>query len=113
MNVNIFHSNFDLEIAYKHSDCPDYIVIQDGINSWSDTLRILCGGQDGWGEEIVSSGNGLRVEFVSNKLTSAQGFKATYTTSLIDDQGKMPRFFFKGLTPGELTSCEDDFACLV
>lgn len=111
MIVKFIHSKFDLETAYnKYPDCPDYIVIQDGINSWSDTLKTLCGGQDGWGEEIVSSANGMRVEFVSNKLTSAQGFIATYTTSLIDDQGKMPRFFIKGRAPGELTSSGDDFA---
>ena len=86
--VKFIHSTFDLEIAYnKYPDCPDYVVIRDGINSWSDTLRTLCGGLEGWGEEIVSSRNGMRVEFVSNKLTSAQGFTATYTASLLDDQG--------------------------
>ena len=101
-------------MAYnKYPDCPDYIVIQDGINSWSNTLKTLCGGQDGWEEEIVSSGNGMRVEFVSNKLTSAQGFIATYTTNLIDDQGNMLRFFIKGRSAAELTSSEDDFAHLV
>lgn len=88
--MKFIHSKFELEVAHKkYPDCPDYIVIQDGINSWSTTLKTLCGGQDSWEEEIVSSGNGMRVEFVSNKLTSAPGFTATYTTSLIDDQGKI------------------------
>ena len=108
--VTFIHSKFDLEIAYN---CPDYVAIQDGINSWSNTLRTLCGGQDGWGEEIVSSGNGMRVEFVSNKLTSAPGFTATYTSSLIDDQGKIPRFSFLGQARGKLAACEDDFPHLV
>lgn len=113
--VKFLHSKFDLEIAYnKYPDCSDYIVIRDGINSWSDTLRTLCGGQDGWGEEIVSSRNGMRVEFVSNKLTSAQGFTASYRTSLLDDQGnQMHRGYVQGRTPDKLASCEDDFARLI
>lgn len=79
-----------MEEAYlnKWPDCPDYVIIYDGITSWSTKLTTLCGGQEGWEKEIISSGNGMRVEFVSNGVGSAQGFMAKYTASLIDE-GKL------------------------
>ncbi|KAL9985244.1 hypothetical protein ACROYT_G007621 [Oculina patagonica] len=87
--IKLQFSKFDLEAAYNQwPDCPDYVVIRDGINSWSTKLTALCGGQEGWEKEIVSSGNGMRVEFVSSRFGSAQGFTATYTTSLIDEVEK-------------------------
>lgn len=75
-----------METSYnKWPDCPDYVLILDGINSWSDKLKALCGGQEGWEEEIISSGNGMRVQFVSSRFGSAQGFTATFTTSPVDE----------------------------
>lgn len=76
---------FDLEVSYaKWPNCLDYVVVRDGINSWSDKLKALCGGEEDWEEKIISSGNGMRVEFVSSKDGSATGFTATYTTSPVD-----------------------------
>ena len=66
-------------------DCPDYVIVRDGINSWSKTLKSLCGGQTGWGEEIITSGNVMRVEFKTDRERSAQGFTAEYTTSIISE----------------------------
>lgn len=84
--VHFINSKFDLEESFSTwPDCPDHVVIRDGTNSWSKKLKTLCGGQSDWEDEIESSGNGMRVEFRTNKDHSAAGFFAKYTTSLLHD----------------------------
>ena len=70
-------------------DCPDHVIVRDGINSWSKILKTLCGGQPDWEKEIVSSENSMRVEFVSDRRHLARGFTARYTTSLIPNGNVM------------------------
>ncbi|XP_022783643.1 uncharacterized protein LOC111324362 [Stylophora pistillata] len=77
---------FSLEVSYtKWPNCPDYVIVRDGINSWCDKLKALCGGAEDWNEEIVSTGNGMRVEFESSKNGSASGFMATYKATPVDE----------------------------
>ena len=96
--VYFINSKFDLETSYiTYPDCPDHVVVLDGINSWSDRLKTLCGGQSDWGEEIVSSGDGMRVEFTTDSDYSASGFIAKYSTSLVQN-GKFMEFFLLLMT---------------
>ena len=75
-------------------ECPDYVIVRDGINSWSKPLKSLCGGQTGWEEEIVSSGNVMRVEFNTDRECSAPGFTAEYTASKIS-KGNVKDLYFR------------------
>ena len=65
------------------------MIVRDGMNSWSKVLTTLCGGQSDWEKEIVSSENGMRVEFVSDRCHLARGFTVRYTTSLIPNGNVM------------------------
>ena len=86
MAVHLINSKFDLEASFNSwPNCPDYVIVRDGINSWSKKLKALCGHQSEWEEEISSSGNAMRVEFTTNRKHSASGFTAKYTTSLMSD----------------------------
>lgn len=69
----------------KWPNCPDFVIVLDGVTSWSEKLKALCGGAEGWERKIVSSKNGMRVEFKSNKDGSAPGFMATYTATPVDE----------------------------
>lgn len=77
---------FSLEVSsMKWPNCPDFVIVLDGVTSWSEKLKALCGGAEGWERKIVSSKNGMRVEFKSNKDGSAPGFMATYTATPVDE----------------------------
>lgn len=78
--ITLKFEKFDLE----EFNCLDYIIIRDGTSSWSSRLASLCGGGADSEMELRSSGNGMRVEFVSDRHNSAPGFLVTYTSSLID-----------------------------
>lgn len=74
------------------SNCADYVVIRDGINSWSKKIMSLCGGQDVTELVVRSFGSGMRVEFVSDREISKSGFLASYTSHLIPGNGNYLSF---------------------
>ena len=82
-DIDFINRVFNLEKSYSlWPECPDYVIVRDGINSWSKMLKSLCGGETGWEEEIVSSGNVMRVEFNTDRERSAPGFTAEYTSMI-------------------------------
>ena len=82
-DIDFINRVFNLEKSYSlRPECPDFVIVRDGINSWSKILKSLCGGQTGWEEEIVSSGNVMRVEFNTDRERSAPGFTAEYTSMI-------------------------------
>ncbi|XP_029444624.1 cubilin [Rhinatrema bivittatum] len=70
----------DLRIQ-EHQSCDyDYVAIYNGVRLSSPSLQKLCGNVDP-GTQVKSSGNMMKVIFVSDGLVSNGGFSATYTSS--------------------------------
>ncbi|XP_030055456.1 cubilin isoform X1 [Microcaecilia unicolor] len=70
----------DLRIQEHQSCVNDYVAIYNGFRLRSPSLQKLCGNVDP-GIEVKSSGNMMKVIFVSDGSVSNGGFSATYTSS--------------------------------
>ena len=58
------------------SDSPDQIVVRDGLNATSTVIAQFC--NDINQKEVLSSGNLLYIEFISDDQNQRQGFAATF-----------------------------------
>ncbi|KAG9476560.1 hypothetical protein GDO78_003221 [Eleutherodactylus coqui] len=84
----------DLQLQ-DHQDCNnDYVAVYNGYRSQSPLLEKLCG-TVAPGVTISSSGNTMRVLFITDGSVSSRGFRATFTSmedavcggSLVDPAG--------------------------
>ncbi|XP_062900253.1 cubilin isoform X2 [Mobula hypostoma] len=69
----------DLRLEMHHNCNNDYVGIYNGLHSNSPRLQKYCGIVES-GTQVKSSGNTMRVVFVTDKSTSNRGFNATYTS---------------------------------
>lgn len=75
--VTLKFSMLDIEesIGCKH----DYITVRDGLLQTSPVLHRLCG--KGLPKTILSSSNGISVQFITNNRLEAAGFIIDYAKS--------------------------------
>jgi hypothetical protein len=57
-------------------DSPDYIAVHDGANQTARLIVRLCNTVNG--EQVVSTGKNMFIEFVSDARNERQGFAASY-----------------------------------
>ncbi|XP_038652379.1 cubilin [Scyliorhinus canicula] len=75
--VTLMFKEFHLE---THLTCRfDYVAVYNGLQPNSPMLQKYCSYIDP-GTQVMSSGNTMRVVFVSDKSGSNKGFSATYTS---------------------------------
>ncbi|GCB64281.1 hypothetical protein scyTo_0009788, partial [Scyliorhinus torazame] len=75
--VTLMFKEFHLE---THLTCKfDYVAVYNGLQPNSPMLQKYCNYIDP-GTQVMSSGNTMRVVFVSDKSSSNKGFSATYTS---------------------------------
>ena len=73
--MNKHSSIFQVE-EFDEEECYDYIEIRDGGDSTAKQIGFLCG--DKKPNDIVSTGNQLYVNFVSDFSTQQTGFSASF-----------------------------------
>ena len=71
------------------SDSPDYILVRDGPDSSAPVIARFCNTLNG--EQIVSSGETLYVDFVVDGRKEKQGFAASYAFISSEDLLRTPR----------------------
>ncbi|XP_078278371.1 cubilin [Rhinoraja longicauda] len=75
--VTLIFNDLQLEM---HDQCNyDYVIIYNGLHQSSPRLQKYCGIIES-GTQVRSSGNTMRVAFVTDSATSYRGFDATYTS---------------------------------
>lgn len=58
------------------SDSPDYLVVRDGMDSNAGVIALYCNTLNG--EQVLSSGENLYIEFVVDERKQRQGFAADF-----------------------------------
>ena len=58
------------------SDSPDFILVRDGTDAASDVIALYCNTLNG--EQVISSGVNLYIEFIVDERKQRQGFAAAF-----------------------------------
>ena len=66
------------DVPQTLSSCENFVLIYDGLNTWSDVLKKYCEPKEGDDKWLNSSANVLRVEFSCGKHGTGGGFSAEY-----------------------------------
>ena len=72
--MKLTFQSFDIE---KHRNCKyDSVIVRDGPSATSKMVATYCG--DHLPAEIVSSGNSLWIQFISDDSKELSGFEASW-----------------------------------
>ncbi len=62
--------------CFSCADSPDFILVRDGVDSTGPVIAQYCNTRNG--EQVISSGRNIYIDFIVDERKQRQGFAATF-----------------------------------